>query len=229
MVGTKESVDEHIAKKIHDMLGLTIEYVPYTHASQEQQERWYYETGHCLGGKISEIYLTLENLDSRRVILPGLGGELGRGYFWTRRDKEGAKITADGLLRRFHLPPHPVLLGAVSDWLDGVSERLTTFQVLDIAHIELKFGGWASPQTYGQARFLDHIYPMFDRRIFRDMISLPPDYKLGKHLSVDIIGREWPELLSLPFNQYTGLRHYYESARKIRRVPSKLRKIIRGY
>ena len=92
MVGTKESVDEHIAKKIHDMLGLTIEYVPYTHASQEQQERWYYETGHCLGGKISEIYLTLENLDSRRVILPGLGGDSGGDTFGRGETRKGLKL-----------------------------------------------------------------------------------------------------------------------------------------
>ncbi|TCK18162.1 hypothetical protein DFR30_1431 [Thiogranum longum] len=228
-VDIKENVDQYIVRKLESIFGLDVDYLPIAYASLEERDQWYYEVGHCVGGRISEIYPTLRKLDHKRIIMPGFGGEVGRAYYWSAKDTRSTEITPEELLRRFHLPPHPVLRRALRGWLAEVSELLDTFQLLDLAYIEHRLGAWGGPQTYGQVKFTDHIYPMLHRAIFKDILSLPPEYKAGNCLPVDIIRKEWPELLNVPFNKYPGIKGVIEKGKKIRRLPSKISRIIRGY
>lgn len=225
---SKDNVDTYMVKRLERAHGLKVEYVPIVTATTEQSEQWYYEVGHCVGGRISEIHPTLNSLDRGRVIMPGFGGALAKGHYWRPRDQDDKAIGADQLLRRLNLPIHPVLHKAVSNWMEGVG-NIGTFQMLDLAHIEHREGAWGGPQTYGQEQFVTHIYPMFHRGIFEDMISLPQEYRRTQRLHTDVIRREWPELLSLPFNRYSGVRHTLSTAKKALRLPGKLLRLLSGH
>ena len=228
-VDVKESVDQYIVKKLDAAYQLNVQYLPIRYASPEQRAQWCHQVGHCVGGRISELYPTLAGLNSEYMIMPGLGGEVGRAYYWKSGDSADATITAEELLRRFHLPAHPILRSALDSWIEELDGVLTTYQLLDIAYIENRLGAWGGPQTYGQAKFVDHVYPLIDRVLFENILALPPRFKSQGRLALEIIRREWPELLGLPFNKYLGVRGWFESAKRVRRLPAKIIRTISRY
>ena len=224
-VDVKENIDQYVATHLDHAHNLNIEYLPIALATREQQEQWVYDVGDCIGGRIKQIHQTLAALDRNRVIIPGAGGAVGKHHYWKRGDTDNKQITTNELLHRMGLPLHPLLCRAIGKWLAGISGVLGTFQLLDVAHIENREGAWAGPQTYGQVRFVDHIYPIYHRGIFEDMISLPCEYKFENRLHRDVIKSEWPQLLDFPFNSYGGMRNWLEKARKVLKLP---RKVMRG-
>ena len=225
-VDAKENVDQYVARKLDHAQQLNMEFVPISIATLEQQEQWLFEVGHCIGGRIKEIHQTLAALDRSRVIVPGAGGAVGKHHYWKRGDTDDTQITTNELLYRMGFPLHSLLCRAVSKWLKGISHVLGTFQLLDVAHIENREGAWGGPQTYGQVRFVDHIYPIYHRVIFENMISLPWEYKFENRLHRDVIKIEWPELLEFPFNSYGGMREWLEKAKKARELPDKIVRAI---
>ena len=224
-----ENIDHDIAKRLARAHNLDIEFLPIVVATAEERNRWYYEVGHCIGGRISDIYPTMARLDGSRVIIPGLGAGAGKHRYWRRSDKADTEITQDRLLQRMGLPSHPQLRRAVGAWLEEASYFLNTFQLLDLAQIEHRDGAWGSPSTYGQVRFVDHVYPICQRTIFENMLSLPSEYKFKNRLNADVIQREWPDLLDLPFNRYVGPRNWLVNAKKVRKLPARLVKGLADY
>ena len=228
-VDVKKNVDEYVARNLDNAHKLRIKYFPVAIGTPEEQEQWLYDVGHCIGGRIKQIHRTMAALDRSRVIIPGAGGAVGKPHYWKRGDAGDTEISANELLHRMGLPLHPLLRGAINTWLKGISHVLNTFQLLDVAHIENREGAWGGPQTYGQVRFVDHIYPIYHRVIFENMIALPRDYKFENRLHSDVIKREWPELLDFPFNSYGGIRNWLEKAKRLRKLPGRLTRAINHY
>ena len=61
------------------------------------------------------------------------------------------------------------------------------------------------------------------------MLSLPSEYKFKNRLNADVIQREWPDLLDLPFNRYVGPRNWLVNAKKVRKLPARLVKGLADY
>ena len=87
--------------------------------------------------------------------------------------------------------------------------------ILDLTYIEQRLGCWGGPQHYGHPHSSAlRLFPFCHRKIFELMLKLPYEYRQKQELTIDIIRQEWPELLSLPFNSFTGIRAYIEDTSK---------------
>ena len=45
-------------------------------------------------------------------------------------------------------------------------------------------------------------------------MKLPYEYRMRQQLPIDICQNYWPELLELPFNEFTGFKNYLHKTKK---------------
>ena len=181
-----------------------------------------------MSGRIWMIHPTLRHLDRKRALLPGMGGEIARSYFWSR-DREIKLLDAKAILDRLHLPVCDKTLIMTEEWLSEISD-LSPSLVLDLAYIEQRLGCWAGPQMYGSDhRSVCHLWPLSHRRIFQLMLQLPSEYKQKQQLAKDICALEWPELLDTPFNDFSGpLKYVKRAGRYTRSIKKTALKKLKG-
>ena len=166
-------------------------------------------------------------LEQDRVLLPGIGGEVGRAFYWRQTDSEDTTLSAEDLLSRAQMPFNNRILSETEKWLAELS-GYNTFNILDLFYIEQRLGCWAAPQHYGNTTSLFEFSPFNHRRIFLAMMRLPYEYRMRQELTNDICRNTWPELLDLPFNKFTGFSHYIRKTKAFgHRASRKIRKIIR--
>jgi asparagine synthetase B (glutamine-hydrolysing) len=186
--------------------------------SQVLQRDYLWRIGYAGGAaKSQDFYRTCrKNLDLSGAWLTGFGGGVGRTHYWRSTDEDTDMISAVELLRRIGLPYSERFEGAVSSWLSGLPAGPTPAR-LNLAHLEIKIGCWASPHLYGAAPFSMSLIPFCHREVFDAMLRFPHEYRRHKRLARDLIAVTWPELLKLPFNDYTGPRLWIHRVwRKIR-------------
>lgn len=146
-----------------------------------------------------------EHLDLSGAWLTGFAGEVGRAFYSRPTDSETQKMSPAELLRRMKLPTSDRLQEAIRAWLRGLPD-LPFSTLLDFVYLEHRLGCWAAPHLYGAAPFSVNLTPFSHRDIFDAMLRLPATYRRGKALGGDIISATWPELMSLPYNDYPGIR-----------------------
>lgn len=224
----EDSVDAHMARRLAQGAGLELRELPVREATADQTSDWLRRTGHAVSGAIRRIHPTLALLESSRIVLPGMAGEVARAYYWKPRDVPSLRITANELVERMHLPAHPRFVEATARWL-GPLEGYPLPLMLDLAYIEHRLGCWSGPQAYGSDPYGRTLIPLARRAIFELMLGLPERYRREERLAPDLCRLLWPELLDLPFNRYTGLRRHRHavemSLRRARRAPRKLARI----
>lgn len=155
-------------------------------------------------------------LDSRRPLLMGWGGEVGRSFYWYKDDKSdttSSLITPNEILNRMSMPETPYLLDRASKWLESLPIK-NNFLTLDLLYLEQRLACWAGPSLYGHVYNRFRLYPFTHRRIIEIMLSLPPDYKRTETLATDIIKSQWSELLDFPFNKPLGIKKIFYFAHK---------------
>jgi hypothetical protein len=209
----QETIDMHIAKKLAKRLGLQHSFIPIKTATDDEMLRWLYLTGHAIGGAIMKIHKTVESYDRQSAVINGIFGEVGRAYYCKKNDSIDMKITAEEIHERRQIPHHNRILSATEKWLSGLS-GYNIFQILDLFFIEQGEGCGESPKFYTNTISLFGISPFNHRKIFKSMLKLPYDYRLSLQLPIDICLKQWPELLDLPFNEYTGIKNYLYKTRK---------------
>lgn len=148
--------------------------------------------------------------------LDGAVGALDRGGFYRDRDTRTSEITPERLMTHCQGPATERTLPPLRRWLE-TAPALDTYQLLDLFFVEQLLGCWSGVLPYAEGDdpgFI--IYPMCHREIVMAMMTLPTEYRLygyrvcEKHHSgpppfmVEIIRREWPELLEWPFNTRFG-------------------------
>jgi hypothetical protein len=205
----KETVDLHVAKKIAAKYKLSWRALPATHSSPEALNQWQVDVGHCVAGAIWRHSPSFAQLGPGRVRMPGLGGEIGRCFYWRPHDRADSTLSPVDLLARMKLPTDDMSLWNMETWIKSIPAWLNAYDVLDLAYIEHRLGCWAGPALYGSDQyFAGQLVPFGDRYIIERMLSLPPEYRLQQGMARDIIRQAWPELLELLFNRYTGIRRY---------------------
>lgn len=209
--GDTVTVDTHLATKLARQHALDHFFLHVRYATREEQRDWLYLTGHSVSGQIWRIHKTLERLDPSRALLHGMGGEVGRGFYWRDGDAPHTRITPADLLERSGMPTEAVLVADLQAWLSGLA-GLTALDILDLYYLEHRLGAWAAPQHYGNVTSLFEFSPFNQRAVFHNMLKLPYEYRWNKRLATDICRSEWPDLLSLPFNEFTGSRRVFQSA-----------------
>jgi hypothetical protein len=200
-----ESVDMHIARKFRQNFHLNHSFIPIQLANQEKMIDWLYTTGHAVSGGIWKIHESLNSLDQHRVLMPGMGGEVGRSFYWRPDDRPDTKLTAQDLLQRASLPQNEELITETNKWLSEL-EGYTAFTILDLFYIEQRLGCWAAPQAYGNKTSLFEFSPFNHRKIFRSMIKLPYEYRRQQLLANDVCLYASNDLLKVPFNQFISTK-----------------------
>ncbi len=228
--GPETRLDVHRAMEIASACGLRHRRLPIRHASDEAAEEWHARAGHCVGGPNMRSHPSVAPLarDFRHMI-GGLGGEIGRGFFWRATDNEGTEVTAQSIVARFGMPFHPRVLAVVEDWLARVGET-DPFLILDLAYLELRMSCWAFAQAYSSDA-VTQIHPLISRANYTAMLSLPPAWRRENRMVLNGIEQRWPELLRWPINRYGDYRDTLRAlgrvARNPRLVVKKLRKRFR--
>jgi hypothetical protein len=193
-------LDRTRAAELAARFGLHLRLLPMVAADAAGAGEWHARASHCIGGPNMISHPTIRAVEGARWFIGGLGGEIGRGFFWRPTDTDRTRITADTLVQRFGMPLDPQVHQAVEAWLPGVA-GFDPFLQLDLAYLELRMGCWAFAQSYSSPR-VRHMHPLISRESFTAMMSLPPDWRRSGRMVTTCIRGAWPELLDLPINRY---------------------------
>jgi len=220
--------DVVIASNLAEKFGLKHFLLPVQEATEAERAAWHYATGHCVSGPNMVTHPTIRPLArDYDFFLGGLGGEIGRAFFWRPTDTPETQIGSAELLPRFGMPPAAEVADATEQWLEGVA-GYDAYTKLDLAYLELRMSAWSAAQTYAQA-FVNHLHPLITREIYALMLDLPPDAKRGNLLIKTAIRQSWPELGGIPINRfgdYRDMLHTMLRASDHKRVAKKLRKLF---
>lgn len=222
-------MDSHLARQLAQASGIQFRIVNWQQASDDELEQWLFRTGTCMAGRTWKAVKTARQMGQDNFEVTGHAGELGRAFYWRESDLSKDELTVEELVRRLHLPLAPQILDAGQQWLDALPYRdLPT--VLDLLYLEQRVGCWATPQFYGHVGPLSYMVGFNHRHIIESFLRLPPAYRFSRDLPNAIIGRRWPELLDLPFNQFTGfwnlVDHLEKPFREFLRQRPRLRKMF---
>lgn len=225
-------LDRIRAEELASRFDLEHRIIPLREADGAAAQDWHARTGYTFGGPHMRTHPTTHALRDREFFIGGLGGEIGRGFFWRATDDDGTPLDPDGLWARMGLPPQPEILPHVARWLDGV-RHLPTLLQLDLAYLELRMGCWGFAPSYASVTPL-RLHPLISRRSFVAMLSLPPDWRRmqdrSNRMIQAVVRQGWPELLDLPISRYgdyrdrTGL--VLRALRQPHLVTKKLRKMF---
>jgi hypothetical protein len=204
----RATADTHIARALARRFGLDHVTLPIEPATPAQQAEWLARVGHSVSGDIAHMHPTLRRLDPGRALLPGMAGEVGRAFYWRAGDTATTLLRPEALVARCHLPANERIVAGATAWLGELAGH-STFTILDLLYIEQRLGCWGGPQQYGGEPWsAAQLFPLAQRAIFAAILALPPEYRAGERLPADICWLAWPELLELPFNQFSGWQRY---------------------
>jgi hypothetical protein len=204
----RETADTHIARALARRFGLDHRVLPMEYANSDELAAWLDRTGDCVSGDIWKIHPTLRRLDPTRALLPGMAGEVARAFYWQDTDSAATRLSPRELVRRCHLPANEQILDGAEAWLAEIAD-FDCLTILDLMYIEQRLGCWGGPQQYGgDDRAVRQLFPLAHRAVFEAMLALPADYRREEQLARQICELAWPELLSLPFNEFSGWQRY---------------------
>ena len=217
--------DVVITKKLVDRFGLQQILLPVVQADDDGAWDWHSRAGHCVGDVNMRTYPSIAPLSEYNYFIGGLGGEIGRGFFWKNDDKSKDSVSISRLVGALGMPPHKDVRTAIEKWYKTVPD-MDIFTTLDIAYIELRMGCWGFPQCYS-ANYAEELHPLIGRRTFTLMMSLPPQWRQEQRFITETIRLYWPELLEYQINKYGDYRDYTEPARRALRNPRGILKKLR--
>lgn len=199
--------DAHIAAQLSRVAGLphTIEARAKAETTPHEELLNFIRIGEAIAGPVVARALRLPPATAGKLVLPGMGGEAARTYFWPSGPP--SSITPSVLARRLQAPQIPAVLDAAQLWLDGLpaAVRERPGSVLDLAYIELRLGAAESPQRYLRLGRHRNTLNLLGTSLATDvMLRLPEDYRRSGRFQEDVIRHAWPDLAALPFNKMTG-------------------------
>jgi len=193
-------LDALVARHVAKVLGLTRHELGLRSPTAEERAQYLEAIGHdASAGKARDFFVAARELSSDYGLLTGFGGGMGREIYAPK----GARTDARELLGHSLAPATPANISAVEDWL-GSAPAGTREDILHLYFLEVRQGGWASPQFYGYAPFAFTLVPFMTRRSIEAMFRLPVDYRRAQTMVTDLIRAGWPELLEIPIARRPG-------------------------
>ena len=187
------------ATEIAGRFGLQHRRLPVRMATEAHARTWHARTGHTVGRPNMWRHRTVAPLGEARAFIAGLGGEIGRAFFWRASDTVETEIGPETIVARFGMPPHACVSEAVARWHPSVAP-FDAFLRLDLAYLELRVGCWGFASAYANPAVFN-MNPMISRCAFQAMLSLPPDWRRENRMITEAIAQHSPELLDLPINR----------------------------
>lgn len=203
-------LDKHTARRIAEDHNLDWRAIPTIIANTQQRREWDWRTGHTVQSAVRRTFPSIHNLQGD-VRVEGLGGEIGRGFYWEDTDRSETGIDAEELLDRFNKPARPSIVSSLNNWLDELNE-FDTYTILDLAYQEHRLGCWAGPQHLGLPDTLDYVCPFLQRPVISAMHRLSPEIRRYDALQPRLVGETWPVLNEYPYNRFEGWRAYVNRA-----------------
>lgn len=226
-----ESTDTHIVNILAKTIKFNHKFLYRKTATREQLEEWLIRTGYSSSGSAWKDHQTYKGFDYRSVLMPGICGEIGRGFFYRRNDNPTIKFNATQLLERMKIPAYKPLLLEVEKYLHQIKElQFDHFQMLDYVYLEQRLGSWAGPSEIGGDKYTaGKLWPMSHRETISAFLNLPLKCKKDGNYPKVLIQNVWPELVDIPINTFTGklkvLRNIHSMAL---RGPSWIKERIRA-
>jgi len=206
--------------------GLTHRLLPLTIADNAGADDWSARTGYCVGGvNIRNHPTIIRPLEGRDFFIGGVGGEIGRGFFWRPTDSGTMVVTTETIMARFGMPKHPRVRAAVDAWMPSIA-GFDPFLQLDLAFLELRMSCWGCASAYANP-IVKQIHPMISRESFATMLSLPPKWRRNNYMILEGVRDAWPELLELPINRYGDYRDFLRMVTRAASNPYLVLKVLR--
>jgi len=205
------------ARRIARKFGLRHLVIPPLSPSREVVADYWKRIGYVAGtGKAREFYFTAkERLDMGRPWIPAFAFGVGRPSMWSSDAPESLPMTAEQLLVRMKLPTDEPFRSAMDRWLMGLPEGCDAYELLDLVYVEQRSGCWASPNFYGAAPYAFLMNPFAHWRIHEAQLRLPLAFRGAQGMVDGLIRARAPDLLFLPFNEWSGPRRALESAKDV--------------
>ena len=99
-------------------------------------------------------------------------------------------------------------------------------QILDIVHLEDRYGAWYAVQFCSDPTLVRHA-PFLTLQTVRMMMQLPADWKLSYRFEKEVIQQAWPELAEFPYNSLGPWRDRWIKVQRVLNDPSIVAKKIR--
>lgn len=224
-MGTQANVDTVMARQIAGKLGLNHRFLPTVQATEAQRRLYLRRNGECVTDTNSWVFPSVAPLAQNHVFIGGIGGEIGRGFFWRPSDTAGTPIDGAALMGRFGLPADDAVIAGLERWLAGLRGR-STLEILDLAYIEHRLGPWGNAQFPSDPTLVRYA-PMLTRPSVRALMRLPDDWKRHEGMSAAVLRQTWPELLEFPFNTLGRWRDTMAKLARVGRDPGTILRVLR--
>lgn len=214
VASSRVSMDSHLANILtssNNLMHRTIIKVP---ASQSERNEWLENVGRCVSGAACEDHKSYSQFEYDRVLMPGICGEIGRGFFYIKYDAYNNKLTPSDLLKRMKIPSENRLLNNAAKYLAELEAMgFDKYRKLDFVYHEQRLGSWASPTELGGDKYsVGKLWPMCDRVIISCFHSIPLKRKFDDDLARGIIRKLWPRMDEYQYNKYTGNKSFAKNA-----------------
>ncbi|MEP4147468.1 MAG: hypothetical protein ABJL54_09625 [Halioglobus sp.] len=226
--GATARVDSQVASRIAKQFELDHVIIPVQSPSAKDIEQWLARTSHCLQDSVTNLTRTIAQTYVDRYALAGVGGEVGRAFYWSKRDTDQYGLTPEALLARLGFESTNAILSRAEQWLSGYAD-LSSSAILDRAYIDIRLGCWAGASLCGHPVQKPTLSPFNNRMIYESMLALPQDYRLSGQFARDFIACGSPELARIPVNRPVGVQRLRNLPREVaRRLPKSTTALIKN-
>ncbi len=206
-------LDVYAGCRLAEQFGLDHVVIPRLR-SAEAERLWFERTGRCVSGGPLNKSVSKRILPPERVDVRGLGGEVGRAYYYRLGDRPDTALPVETLTTRLGLPRHEAVLRAGREWV-GSAEVRDAYDLLDLLYLENRVGCWASTHALGDVTTQTCIWPLNQASTVRAMRSLSYEAKTQDRMGPLVVKRLWPELLDVPINTPFGLYRGEQAAKAL--------------
>jgi hypothetical protein len=179
---------------------------------------WFNRVGRSVTGQSMTNAASKEDLPRDRWFVKGMGGEIGRGFYYADGDTPSIVLTAEDLLGRMKLPVHPVMVEAGTQWVSRLDPE-DSLDLLDMLFTDNRMGCWSIPQMHGDTDALAMVFPLNKVSVIRAIRGLPEDVRFNDRFAPLVVEQIAPDLMRLPINEPFGAaRLPWLAKRAVRRV-----------
>lgn len=194
----RHACDTVMARKIAGDQGLRHREIPRVTATQAQRDLFVRRGGHCVGDSNALYHPSVWPLAKNYILAGGIGGEVGRGFFWKPADTPDTDLSGASLVGRLGLARQDQIIAGLDAWLKGLPTD-NALEILDFAYVEQRMAPWSGAQFCCDPTLI-RTAPLMTRRGVDLLLSLPPEWKRTNRLFAEIIKANWPELEKYPYN-----------------------------